>query len=119
MTVGMTSPNLKCVHYEIGKADLTTANNWCRIRSTTSDKWKGNIAPEKAAPAAAFLPPYSTQWIKCDFRQFDTTIIGTFAVIMDDPQWDIHMEPPYSTRLDDEMRKVDISYLQDNGSLLF
>lgn len=32
------------------------------------------------------------QWIKCDVRQFDISILGKFDVIMADPPWDIHME---------------------------
>lgn len=43
------------------------------------------------------------------------TILGKFAVIMADPPWDIHMELPYGTMSDDEMRKMDIPCLQDDG----
>lgn len=34
------------------------------------------------------LPP---QWINCDVRRFDYTVLGKFHVIMADPPWDIHM----------------------------
>ena len=34
------------------------------------------------------LPP---QWINCDVRRFDYSILGKFHVIMADPPWDIHM----------------------------
>ena len=38
------------------------------------------------------IPP---QWIQCDLRTFDMTLLGKFSVIMADPPWDIHMELPY------------------------
>lgn len=41
------------------------------------------------------LPP---QWINCDLRRFDYSVLGKFHVIMADPPWDIHMsvimDPP-------------------------
>ena len=40
---------------------------------------------------------------------------GKFAVIMADPPWDIHMELPYGTMSDDEMRQLGIPTLQDEG----
>ena len=46
------------------------------------------------------VPP---QWIQCDLRSIDMSILGKFSVIMADPPWDIHMELPYGTMADDEM----------------
>lgn len=34
---------------------------------------------------------------------------------MADPPWDIHMELPYGTMSDDEMRQLGIPQLQDEG----
>jgi mRNA (2'-O-methyladenosine-N6-)-methyltransferase len=34
---------------------------------------------------------------------------------MADPPWDIHMELPYGTMSDDEMRQLGIPTLQDDG----
>lgn len=34
---------------------------------------------------------------------------------MADPPWDIHMELPYGTMSDDEMRSLNIPTLQDDG----
>lgn len=31
------------------------------------------------------LPP---QWLDCDLRKIDVTVLGTFDVIMADPPWD-------------------------------
>ncbi|KAK4312984.1 hypothetical protein Pmani_015649 [Petrolisthes manimaculis] len=58
------------------------------------------------------FPP---QWIQCDLRFLDMSILGKFAVIMADPPWDIHMELPYGTMSDDEMRQLNIPIMQDEG----
>ncbi|CAH1780289.1 unnamed protein product [Owenia fusiformis] len=57
------------------------------------------------------------QWVQCDLRFFDMKVLGKFAVIMADPPWDIHMELPYGTMADDEMRRMAVPYLQDDGYL--
>lgn len=57
------------------------------------------------------------QWICCDIRYLDVSILGKFAVVMADPPWDIHMELPYGTLTDDEMRRLNIPVLQDDGFL--
>ncbi|KAF8901684.1 MT-A70-domain-containing protein [Gymnopilus junonius] len=64
--------------------------------------------------SAMQLPP---QWINCDLRTFDYSTLGKFHVIMADPPWDIHMSLPYGTLTDDEMRKMPIPTLQDEGFL--
>ncbi|KAF9534361.1 MT-A70-domain-containing protein [Crepidotus variabilis] len=61
------------------------------------------------------LPP--PQWINCDLRTFDYSVLGKFHVIMADPPWDIHMSLPYGTMKDDEMRAMPIPILQDEGFL--
>ncbi|KAI6151820.1 MT-A70-domain-containing protein [Pisolithus tinctorius] len=63
---------------------------------------------------AQVLPP---QWINCDLRHFDYSVLGKFHVIMADPPWDIHMSLPYGTMTDDEMRAMPIPALQDEGLL--
>ncbi|XP_045816691.1 putative N6-adenosine-methyltransferase MT-A70-like [Trifolium pratense] len=55
------------------------------------------------------------QWINCDIRNFRMDILGEFGVIMADPPWDIHMELPYGTMADDEMRALNVPALQTNG----
>ncbi|KAK2147829.1 hypothetical protein LSH36_532g03047 [Paralvinella palmiformis] len=62
--------------------------------------------------ATILFPP---QWIQCDVRKFDMTVLGKFSVIMADPPWDIHMELPYGTMSDDEMRKLPVPAMQDDG----
>jgi mRNA (2'-O-methyladenosine-N6-)-methyltransferase len=43
------------------------------------------------------------------------SVLGKFSVIMADPPWDIHMELPYGTMADEEMRRLDIPSLQNDG----
>lgn len=37
------------------------------------------------------MPQYPPQWLNCDLRRFDYSVLGKFHVIMADPPWDIHM----------------------------
>lgn len=71
-----------------------------------------SVSLRSALPRTKLTPP---QWINCDMRYFDMSVIGKFAVIMADPPWDIHMELPYGTMGDDEMRQLNIPALQDEG----
>ncbi|XP_047341303.1 N6-adenosine-methyltransferase MT-A70-like [Impatiens glandulifera] len=56
-----------------------------------------------------------SQWINCDIRSFRMDVLGQFGVIMADPPWDIHMELPYGTMADDEMRSLNVPALQTDG----
>ena len=58
------------------------------------------------------VPP---QWVQCDLRNLDLAVLGKFSVVMADPPWDIHMELPYGTMSDDEMRQLPVQKLQDEG----
>eukprot|EP00300_Choanocystis_sp_HF-7_P011587 c17527_g1_i1.p1 GENE.c17527_g1_i1~~c17527_g1_i1.p1 ORF type:complete len:346 (+),score=58.79 c17527_g1_i1:634-1671(+) len=62
-----------------------------------------------------FAKPQPPQWINCDVRRFDFEVIGKVGVIMADPPWNIHMELPYGTMSDDEMRGLNVQCLQDHG----
>lgn len=55
------------------------------------------------------------QWINCDIRKFDMNVLGKFGVIMTDPPWEIHQDLPYGTMGDEEMRRLNIGCLQDDG----
>ena len=55
------------------------------------------------------------QWLKIDIRSFNMKVLGKFGVIMSDPPWEIHQDLPYGTMADDEMRKMQVSELQDDG----
>ncbi|KAK0083346.1 hypothetical protein PV325_008948 [Microctonus aethiopoides] len=112
----------KYVHYEVdgttaaskeqADLDLTNTNN-----STTKSSTVENPATVTAPGTGTELTLYPPQWIQCDLRYLDMTVLGKFAVIMADPPWDIHMELPYGTMSDDEMRQLGIPALQDEGLL--
>ena len=53
--------------------------------------------------------------MQCDLRAFNMEVLGKFAVVMADPPWDIHMELPYGTLSDDEMKNLNVPSLQDHG----
>ena len=86
----------KFVHYQIEDSDLIPSNRKELILS----------GDNKTLPS---------QWINCDIRNFDCSILGKFDVIMADPPWDIHMELPYGTLRDDEMKNLPVKKLQDDG----
>ncbi|KAF0458258.1 N6-adenosine-methyltransferase 70 kDa subunit-like isoform X6 [Gigaspora margarita] len=92
----------KYVHYELDEED---------------EKWT-YTQRKQIPPAVVFVPPTKVpppQWINCDVRKFDFSVLGKFTVIMADPPWDIHMTLPYGTMTDDEMKAMEISTLQDEG----
>ena len=90
----------KYVHYEIEYPEVKL-----------NKSLKANDAINKEG-ATKLVPP---QWVQCDMRTFDMSVLGKFAVVMADPPWDIHMELPYGTMSDDEMRKLGVPILQDDG----
>ncbi|KAK9668439.1 hypothetical protein RND81_13G060800 [Saponaria officinalis] len=97
----------KYVHYEL---------------DPTSDvsPMMGTLAPPKPlktqrAEYCSEVELGESQWISCDIRNFRMDILGQFGVIMADPPWDIHMELPYGTMADDEMRTLNVPALQTDG----
>ncbi|MCJ8731429.1 hypothetical protein PDJAM_G00199500, partial [Pangasius djambal] len=101
----------KYVHYEIDsppEAESGSAGPQPGTTELTLHARDGDSNVGKLFPA---------QWICCDIRYLDVSILGKFAVVMADPPWDIHMELPYGTLTDDEMRKLNIPILQDDGFL--
>ncbi|XP_015705963.1 N6-adenosine-methyltransferase catalytic subunit [Coturnix japonica] len=101
----------KYVHYEIDACSETPAET-----TAPPGREHGPELPRSQPDAGAdrLFPP---QWICCDIRYLDVSILGKFAVVMADPPWDIHMELPYGTLTDDEMRRLNIPVLQDEGFL--
>ncbi|XP_077170968.1 N(6)-adenosine-methyltransferase catalytic subunit METTL3 [Paroedura picta] len=102
----------KYVHYEIDACADPDAPGGREL----------NAGQELALPQAVGRDPsvdrlFPPQWICCDIRYLDVSILGKFAVVMADPPWDIHMELPYGTLTDDEMRRLNIPMLQDEGFL--
>ncbi|XP_033341118.1 methyltransferase like 3 [Megalopta genalis] len=117
----------KYVHYEVDGPttqpkepnDTDNTNNATVNKILTLDSKNGsNVAcPTTSGSLGSELTLYPPQWIQCDLRYLDMTVLGKFAVIMADPPWDIHMELPYGTMSDDEMRQLGIPALQDEGLL--
>lgn len=107
----------KFVHYEIDET----------LETEPHQRTSKRPQPSLQLTGTKLVPP---QWINCDLRNFDMSILGKFTVVMADPPWDIHMELPYGniivltfpicivvtgTMSDDEMRQHTIPTLQDNG----
>lgn len=57
------------------------------------------------------------QWIQCDVRKFDFSILGKFSAVVADPAWNIHMNLPYGTCNDVELLDLPLNQLQDEGLL--
>ncbi|CAK5275773.1 unnamed protein product [Mycena citricolor] len=106
------------LHYEV---DWDSSDgDWAGMKSRDKEVIKDDarhrldIGCGPLGRPAKLLPP---QWINCDVRRFDYSVLGKFHVIMADPPWDIHMSLPYGTMTDDEMRAMPIPTLQDEGLL--
>lgn len=95
----------KYVHYEVDYSTVAHVS-----KSALKSDADSQLSTDGTKPI--LFPP---QWIQSDLRFFDMTILGKFSVIMADPPWDIHMELPYGTMSDDEMRHLNIPSLQDEG----
>ncbi|KOC68203.1 N6-adenosine-methyltransferase 70 kDa subunit [Habropoda laboriosa] len=117
----------KYVHYEVDgpttqpreSNEADNASNSTVNKGLTVDSKNGSntACPTPSGSLGSELTLYPPQWIQCDLRYLDMTVLGKFAVIMADPPWDIHMELPYGTMSDDEMRQLGIPALQDEGLL--
>uniref|UniRef100_A0A1J3J0Q5 N6-adenosine-methyltransferase MT-A70-like n=1 Tax=Noccaea caerulescens TaxID=107243 RepID=A0A1J3J0Q5_NOCCA len=92
----------KYVHYELDMADAMMAGPDKALKPLRADYCSEAELGE-------------AQWINCDIRSFRMDILGTFGVVMADPPWDIHMELPYGTMGDDEMRTLNVPSLQTDG----
>merc|ERR1719375_1261217 len=56
------------------------------------------------------------QWVQCDLKRFPLNIFnGLISVVMADPPWDIHMELPYGTLTDDEVRNLKVGDIHTDG----
>ena len=89
----------KYIHYEVDQTDVA-----CKVK-----KGSGYKTSIQLMDSTKLVPP---QWIQCDLRNFKFECLGKFSVLMADPPWDIHMELPYGTMSDDEMRRLPVPGLQ-------
>lgn len=129
----------KYVHYEVDQDDVRRAekrkrssdhpenssNSGNNLNRFSSGSFHGNssingsfkindssLHNTSIGSGIKLVPP---QWIQCDLRNLNLPVLGKFSVVMADPPWDIHMELPYGTMSDDEMRKLPVPTLQDEG----
>ncbi|XP_063690845.1 N6-adenosine-methyltransferase subunit METTL3-like [Bolinopsis microptera] len=107
----------KYVHYAIDEDDQRVHmrrqhKEAMNTRAKNSAAMLVSDSKSLAMTATTITPP---QWIQCDIRKLDKDVIGKFTVIMADPPWDIHMELPYGTMTDDEMRNMGVEKVQDDG----
>ncbi len=86
----------KFVHYEIENSENVPTNRKELVLSSLGGS----------------LP---SQWLNCDIRHFDLSVLGNFQVIMADPPWDIHMDLPYGTLSDEEMKNIKVNELMTDG----
>ncbi|CAI0473036.1 unnamed protein product [Linum tenue] len=112
-------------HTDISQGDCSFLDTCRHMKDLTPDApammmGSGNLAPPKPikpqrAEYCSEVELGEPQWINCDIRTFKMEILGSFGVIMADPPWDIHMELPYGTMADDEMRNLNVPALQTDG----
>ena len=95
------------MHYKADPAD--------EVASPGGRPWPGLPPPPGVPPYQAALG--EPQWVSADVRTLDMSVLGQFGVILADPPWDIHMDLPYGTLSDDEMRNLDLGCLQTEGVL--
>jgi hypothetical protein len=65
--------------------------------------------------SSSLRPP---EWLRCDIRTVDVSVLGEFSVVMMDPPWRIAMNLPYQTMSDEEMLGMNIEPLQKDGVCL-
>lgn len=75
-------------------------------------------APPPPVPVPAHLQAVNDpQWISCDVRSLDFTMLGKFGVVMVDPPWE-ELSDLEGNVTDDELRTMDVPCVQDDGVLL-
>ncbi|KYK67046.1 putative methyltransferase MTA70, partial [Toxoplasma gondii TgCatPRC2] len=99
------------VHYEVDAASKNDALKKMRGEASADPYAIGTIS-------AGAYTEYPAQWIRCDIRTFDFSIFRKLIrVVMADPPWDIHMDLPYGTMTDQEMRSLRVDLIQEEGLL--
>ncbi|KJP89261.1 hypothetical protein AK88_01139 [Plasmodium fragile] len=96
----------KFVHYAVDKEDQAMGSHQ-------------ECVTEKNADIFSMTDnTYGPQWIRCDLRNFDLSIFNQYvSVVMADPPWDIHMDLPYGTMTDNEMKLLPVQLIQDEGMI--
>lgn len=105
----------KYVHYEVDTSSCSILNRNDENELKAHENFQQSHSNPLSRSVDSRTTLYPQQWIQCDLRYLDMTVLGKFAVVMADPPWDIHMELPYGTMSDDEMRQLGVPALQDEG----
>ncbi|EUD65359.1 mRNA (2'-O-methyladenosine-N6-)-methyltransferase [Plasmodium inui San Antonio 1] len=96
----------KFVHYAVDKDDQVVGRN------------QECVTEKKVDIFSMTDNTYGPQWIRCDLRNFDLSIFNQYvSVVMADPPWDIHMDLPYGTMTDNEMKLLPVQLIQDEGMI--
>mmetsp|Transcript_96541 Transcript_96541/g.208343 ORF Transcript_96541/g.208343 Transcript_96541/m.208343 type:complete len:102 (-) Transcript_96541:597-902(-) len=75
-----------------------------------------SIIPPPRKELRLFKPQANpAQWLNVDLRNVDLSVFGKYDIIHADPPWDIHMDLPYGTLRDDEMKQLEVEKLSDTG----
>ncbi|KAM0751292.1 MT-A70-domain-containing protein [Meredithblackwellia eburnea MCA 4105] len=112
-------------HTELSLGDCSYLNTCHRMESCRYVHWAledpGPVRDEKVLVTVDGTEPkpFPPQWINVDLRSLDVTALGKFHVVVADPPWAIHQELPYGTLTDEEMMRMPVGSMQDEGGLLF
>eukprot|EP00929_Paragymnodinium_shiwhaense_P033764 TRINITY_DN18482_c0_g1_i1.p1 TRINITY_DN18482_c0_g1~~TRINITY_DN18482_c0_g1_i1.p1 ORF type:complete len:705 (+),score=148.10 TRINITY_DN18482_c0_g1_i1:176-2290(+) len=102
----------KYVHYTL---DLTVEQaqylNQAGVNNRGTDTKRINMMDMKGKEVPS-------QWIQCDLKTFPLQIFkGQISVVMADPPWDIHMELPYGTLTDEEVKNLRVGDIHEDGMI--
>jgi len=102
----------KYIHYEV---DLCPTE---QRKHVGMEQNRENNPHDIGAVTASKIVDQLPQWIRCDIRTIDMSIFqNKIKVVMADTPWDIHMDLPYGTMTDNEMRQMRVDLIQDEGLL--
>ncbi|SCM04185.1 mRNA (N6-adenosine)-methyltransferase, putative [Plasmodium chabaudi adami] len=110
----------KFVHYCVDKEDKMIMNEKNEMNKEQISKKKSNYKNAESFYTIKYDDnhTYEPQWIRCDLRNFDLSIFNQYvSVVMADPPWDIHMDLPYGTMTDNEMKHLPVQLIQDEGMI--
>lgn len=108
----------KFVHYAVDKEDQMATN--AQKGDMQESKSSNNASNSRISLYNSLNVDqgYAPQWIRCDLRHFDLSIFNQYvSVVMADPPWDIHMDLPYGTMTDNEMKHLPVQLIQDEGMI--
>lgn len=76
------------MHYEIETPEREKAVEMMKEREKRSEIKKEREKRKKVDQGIDKTKAFPPQWLDCDLRKIDVTVLGTFDIIMADPPWD-------------------------------